>query len=87
VIAQRQVLETRLAELGFAVQPSQANFVWCQHPSGQEQTIYQELKSRQILVRYMDYGAPWIGLRITVGTPEQNQVLLDQLKQILKKIA
>jgi histidinol-phosphate/aromatic aminotransferase/cobyric acid decarboxylase-like protein len=32
----------------------------------------------------MDYGAPWIGLRITVGTPQQNQVLLEQLEQILK---
>jgi histidinol-phosphate/aromatic aminotransferase/cobyric acid decarboxylase-like protein len=35
----------------------------------------------------MNYGVPWIGLRITVGTPEQNQVLLGQLEQILKQIA
>jgi histidinol-phosphate aminotransferase len=87
VIDQRQLLENRLGALGFTVQPSQANFVWCQHPRGLEQTIYQELKNRQILVRYMNYGAPWIGLRITVGTPEQNQVLLGQLEQILKQIA
>ncbi len=86
VVSERHVLEDRLAQLGFAVQPSQANFVWCQHSKGWDQKIYQELKARQILVRYMDYGSSWVGLRITVGTPAQNQVLLGQLEQILKSI-
>ncbi len=84
VITERQRMESQLAALGMTVQPSQANFVWCQHPQQMEREIYQELKTRQILVRFMDYGAPWIGLRITVGTPQQNQVLLEQLEQILK---
>lgn len=84
VISERQMMETRLSELGLTVQPSQANFVWCQHPQQKDREIYLELKNRQILVRFMDYGAPWIGLRITVGTPQQNQVLLGQLEQILK---
>ncbi len=87
VIAERQILESRLAAMGMTVQPSQANFVWCQHPQHREREIYQELKNRQILVRFMDYGSPWIGLRITVGTPQQNQVLLGQLEQILKSYA
>lgn len=86
VIEQRQVLERGLAELGFSVQPSQANFVWCRHPGGQAQSIYMALKSRQILVRYMNYGPDAEGLRITVGTPTQNQVLLEQLHQIVKSI-
>ncbi|MDP1561010.1 MAG: histidinol-phosphate transaminase, partial [Pirellulaceae bacterium] len=84
VVAERQMMEARLAALGLTVQPSQANFVWCQHPQQKERAIYEELKNRQILVRFMDYGSPWIGLRITVGTPQQNQVLLGQLEQILK---
>ena len=86
VIEQRQVLERGLADLRFSVQPSQANFVWCRHPGGQAQSIYMALKSRQILVRYMNYGPEAEGLRITVGTPTQNQVLLEQLHQIVKSI-
>jgi histidinol-phosphate aminotransferase len=84
VVEERQRLELRLAEMGLTVQSSQANFVWCQHPQQRDREIYQELKNRQILVRFMDYGSPWVGLRITVGTPQQNQVLLGQLEQILK---
>jgi histidinol-phosphate aminotransferase len=83
VVSQREWLQTQLTQLGFMVQPSQANFVWCQHPTFPAKSLYEELKKRQILVRYMDYGVPWIGLRITVGTPGQNQVLLEQLTQIL----
>lgn len=86
VLEQRHVLERGLAELGFSVQPSQANFVWCRHPGGQAQSIYLALKTRQILVRYMNYGPDAEGLRITVGTPAQNQVLLEQLHQIVKSI-
>ncbi|MBL8888795.1 MAG: histidinol-phosphate transaminase [Planctomycetaceae bacterium] len=87
VVSERQMLEVSLRALGWTVQPSQANFLWCQHPQQKEREIYQELKNRQILVRFMDYGSPWVGLRITVGTPQQNQVLLGQLEQIMKSFS
>lgn len=79
----REALAATLTELGLAVQPSQANFLWCQHPTIPAETIYAELKKRHILVRMMDYGSPFVGIRITVGTPEQNQVLIHQLQQVL----
>lgn len=82
IITDRQTLETSLQKLGFMVQPSQANFLWCQHPTIDAELLYQKLKERHILVRYMNYGHPFIGLRITVGTAQQNTALLQQLTEI-----
>lgn len=83
ICEERQRLAQALENLGLSVQPSQANFLWCQHVSIPAETFYAELKKRHILVRMMDYGDPFVGIRITVGTPEQNQVLLQQLEQVL----
>ena len=71
VIATRQRLENGMRELGFSVQPSQANFVWCTHADRPLQPIYEHLKANHILVRYMNYPDWSDGLRISVGTDEQ----------------
>lgn len=83
VIAARGALEAGLRRLGFAVVPSQANFVWCQHPHKPARHLYEQLKARQVLVRYMDYPGWGDGLRISVGTPQQQEVLLALLEEIL----
>ncbi|MCY2965583.1 MAG: histidinol-phosphate transaminase [Planctomycetota bacterium] len=88
--ATRTRLERGLTELGFAVVPSQANFVWCTHPTGQHREIYEALKSRKILVRFMRFPqvayAPdqlLSGLRISIGTDVEIDSLLNQLKTIV----
>ncbi|HAD57796.1 MAG TPA: histidinol-phosphate transaminase [Planctomycetaceae bacterium] len=89
VLATRVRLATALAELGFNVTPSQANFIWCQHPSGRHQQIYEALKERKILVRFMQFAGVRAesglddGLRITVGTDEQTDLLLAALTTIM----
>ncbi len=45
--------------------------------------IYETLKSRGILVRYWDLPKIADKLRITIGTPEQNDRLLAELKTLL----
>ena len=77
-----------LRELGFQVPESQANFVWATHGSGRHREIYEALKARRILVRYMRFagagadGSQTIdGLRITVGTDEEVERLLDTLRE------
>lgn len=82
--ATRAVLSEALVELGFKVIPSHANFVWCQHPKHFEKKIYEELKSRNILVRYFHYPNWGNGLRISVGTDKQIARLIDELSRILK---
>src|SRR5262249_54112265 len=67
VLATRQRMSAALAELGFDITPSQSNFVWCR-TDRPVKPIYEELKRRQILVRYMNYPGYGDGLRISVGT-------------------
>jgi histidinol-phosphate aminotransferase len=69
--------------LGFEPVPSQANFVWNPHPSVPVKPLYEQLKSRQILVRYMNYPGWGDGLRISVGTDDQIAACLAVLKTIM----
>ena len=78
---ERARLTTELEELGLSSLPSQANFILAQCPSQESaRTIYHGLKESGILVRYFDQERLQDKLRITVGTPEQNQQLLQNLK-------
>jgi histidinol-phosphate aminotransferase len=83
VLATRARLETDLGALGFVVQPSEANFVWARRADRPVKPLYEELKRRHILVRYMNYEGHGDGLRISVGTDAEIDRLLDELKAIL----
>lgn len=85
VIATRQRMTSELEQLGFSVIPSQANFVWCTHPSRPVQPLYEELKKNRVLIRYMKYPDWAEGLRISVGTDEQIDACLTLLKVALDK--
>jgi histidinol-phosphate aminotransferase len=85
VLATRARLEKALAGLGFAVMPSQSNFVWCCRADRPVKPIYEELKRRGVLVRYMNYAGWGDGLRISVGTDAEIDRLLDELKEILSR--
>jgi histidinol-phosphate aminotransferase len=82
IIATRSRLEKALRQMGFDVCPSQANFVWCRKQSASVRTIFEELKKRKILVRYMVYEGHGDGLRITVGTDDE----IDQLLAVMKEL-
>jgi histidinol-phosphate aminotransferase len=83
VLATRVRLTAGMRELGFRVPDSQANFVWCQHPTRPVRPLYEALKAEKILVRYMNYGAHGEGLRISVGTDDQIDVCLASLGRLL----
>src|SRR5262249_36624112 len=68
ILATRQRLTAALDHLGFEVTPSQANFIWCRRTDRPVKPIYEELKRRRILVRYMNYDGYGDGLRISVGS-------------------
>lgn len=82
IIATRERMRPALAELGFDVTPSHANFLWCRRSDRPVKPIYEALKARKILVRYMDYSG-YDGLRISVGTDAEIDKLLSELKAIL----
>jgi histidinol-phosphate aminotransferase len=83
ILATRSRMEKALTNLGFNVCPSQANFVWCRRTDRPVKPIYEELKKRNILVRYMNYERYGDGLRISVGTDEEIDRLLAELTAIL----
>jgi histidinol-phosphate aminotransferase len=84
VVAERRRLEMDLQELGFEHSPSEANFVFVKPPRGNAAAaVADALRERRILVRHYDRDpiAGWF--RITVGTRDQHERLLEALKEIL----
>jgi histidinol-phosphate aminotransferase len=86
IIASRRQMTSELEQLGFYVLPSQANFVLAQSPRGNAASLYKSLKERGILVRYFNQSGLTDKLRITIGTPEQNETLLKVLGELLASV-
>jgi histidinol-phosphate aminotransferase len=82
IIATRERMRPALVSFGFDVTPSQANFLWCRREDRPVKPIYEELKRRKILVRYMNYDG-YDGLRISVGTDAEIDKLLTELRSIV----
>lgn len=80
VIASREKLVAQLTEIGFKVLPSSANFIFATFASKEASELAAELREQGIIVRY--FNKPRINqyLRITIGTDQQNQRLVDTLK-------
>ena len=74
----------QLTDRGFTVLDSRANFVFASTERISGGVLYKKLKENGILVRHFD--APRIDnwLRITIGTPEQMQALMDAVDKILE---
>jgi histidinol-phosphate aminotransferase len=82
ILATRARMAEALRGLGFDVCPSQANFLWCRRRQAVK-PIFEELKRRGILVRYMVYDGYGEGLRISVGTDAEIDRLLAELRVLL----
>ena len=83
VIAERRRLQQALIGIGFAVPDSHANFLLATAPQGKAEIIYQKLRERHILVRYFDAPRLRDKLRISIGTPQENDQLLTAIQEIL----
>lgn len=77
IIAERNTLDEGLKELGIKTYPSEANFIWVELPD----EYFDLLIQRKIYIRKMAIeGRNYY--RITIGTPEENEILLSALKEI-----
>jgi histidinol-phosphate aminotransferase len=79
ILATRTRLTAELRKVGFDCVDSQANFVWAKHATAPAPDLYRQLKAEGILVRYMNYAGWGDGLRISVGSDEQVDLLLAKL--------
>ena len=74
----------QLTDRGFTVLDSRANFVFASTGRINGGKLYKELKKNGILVRHFDAPRIENWLRITIGTPEQMQALMDAVDKILE---
>jgi histidinol-phosphate aminotransferase len=78
---QAQILGVGLAELGYRVVPTAANFLYCD--LGQDALGFSErLRGEGVSVRPLGgWGAPSC-IRVSIGTPEQNQIFLSAARKV-----
>ncbi len=83
--ATRERMKEVFRELGFVFGDSQSNFLFVTHPRAAAKELFEALKQEHIYVRY--FAKPRIDnyLRITIGTDEQMDILVDFLRTYLKK--
>lgn len=84
IIENRGFLTEKLEALGFQVLPSKANFVLARSNKISGKKLYEELKKRGILVRYLGDKRIADYVRITVGTKEQMIALIFATVKILE---
>ncbi len=84
IIADRAFTSEALAELGFEVLPSLANFVFARHKDLPGQQLYQQLKERGILVRWFDEERIRDFVRITIGSHEEMAQLIETITELLQ---
>ncbi|EST10402.1 histidinol-phosphate transaminase [Sporolactobacillus laevolacticus] len=85
IVTTREQTIERLQNIGFTVVPSQSNFIFASHTEVDAEVIFHELRDHGVLVRYFNQPRISNHLRITIGTDEEMDKLIDALKLILKK--
>ena len=83
ILATRRRLIKELEKLKYKVYPSATNFIFACPPDNDGKSCYQYLKSRKILVRFWDKPRLKEGVRITVGTDKEVDVLISALKKTI----
>jgi len=85
VIQERKKMLTALEVLGVPVVPSVGNFFLMGVAPHRGQFIFEQFLKKGIIVRAMqEYGFPQ-HIRVTIGLPQENQLFLNALKEILQK--
>jgi len=83
IISSREWVVTALADLGFNVLPSAANFVFVRHPDVDAAELTAGLRKQGVIVRHFQQKRVDQYLRITIGLPEHNQKLLAVLRDLI----
>ena len=82
IAAERERVAGALRGLGATVAPSRASFLLLVPPGGDGGRLYRDLRARGVLVRDLS-AAPPGALRVSIGTPEENDIFLATLKEVL----
>ena len=83
VIATRERISSELRKRGYTVPQSKTNFLFITKDGFDARSVYQSLKEQKILIRHFNLPKIKNYLRITIGTDEQMDMLLDALNTIV----
>ncbi len=82
IITTRERTAQALRKMGFEVTDSKANFLFISHPEIHAAFLFRQLKENGILVRH--FNKPRIDnyLRVSVGTDQEMDVFLDEVRKL-----
>lgn len=84
IVATRDWLSKALNDLGFEVIPSAANFVFAKHKKMDAEALASGLREKSIIVRHFKQARIKDYLRISIGTQDECQALVDELTKLIK---
>ncbi len=86
IIGTRAWAADKLRDLGFVFTDSVTNFLFVTHPKINCAALYTALREKAIYVRHFNKPERIASyLRITIGTPEEMQMLLDAIREYMEK--
>ena len=85
IISTRDRISEEFKELGFTVYPSHSNFIFVTKEDVSAKELFEYLKSNNIFIRYFNLPRINNHLRITIGTDEQMDTLMEYVKKYLNK--
>ena len=85
IIENREYTIKELAKLGFETLPSKANFVFTKNNKFSGEYLYKKLKENGVLVRYFNKERLNQYLRITIGSKEEMDILINKLIKIMEE--
>jgi len=79
----KKYLEGEFKKLELDYVPTTTNFILVKTENGRR--VFEELQKRELIIRPMDgYGLPsWI--RVSIGTPAQNEIFIKKLREVICK--
>ena len=83
VVDTRERVKKELAELGFIFTDSKTNFIFAKHERVSGQEIFDALREKEIYVRHWNKPRIKDYLRISIGTDEEMDTMLEFLKKYL----
>lgn len=84
VVATREWTKGELKQLGFSFRDSMANFIFATHKNVPAQQIFEKLREKHIFVRHFNNPRIENYLRISIGTQEEMETLVRELRKMLQ---
>ncbi len=84
IIATRERIKPEMKALGFEFPDSMSNFIFATHPKYSALELQNMLREKNIFVRHFAKSRIDNYLRISIGTDEQMDILIEALKEYMK---